>query len=68
MNRPSVGRIVHFVDYDGSTCRAAIVTECQVMGIDHLAVFGTDNVFFQRSVSYSESGEPGTWHWPERVD
>lgn len=61
-----MGLIVHYVD--GSKCRAAIVTECQVMGIDHLAVFGDDNVFFVKSVSYSEGNEYGTWHWPERVD
>ena len=71
--RPSIGRIVHYAA--GSTmCTAAVVTGVAGTGEVHLCVLGPDGMSFQRSVR--EAGpvpntvmyEPGTWHWPERVD
>jgi hypothetical protein len=63
----SLSRDVHFVEKDG-THRAAKVTE--VLGRDnvHLVVFhpylGPLSKYY---VTYSESEQPETWHWPERV-
>ena len=73
---PSIGRIVHYASRDKG-CRAAIVTD--VVGEQcWLAVFDSPSVAFtgatQASLGftgvaqYSESREPGTWHWPERVE
>lgn len=78
MDRPSVGRIVHYVSEgspvlpDGtqkyeSTCRAAVIAEVypgdQTVS---LVVLNPKGVFFHES-SYSDTHEGGTWHWPERT-
>lgn len=77
---PSVGRIVHYVargSADGiypSVCRAALITE---VGPDQntghegyvgVAVLNPTGLFFHDACDYGESKEPGTWHWPERVE
>lgn len=77
---PSVGRIVHYKS-EGSTtgkypsvCRAAIITDAGVMmqeGVEppvSLAVLNPEGMYFNRAVRHDESGERGTWHWPERVE
>jgi hypothetical protein len=83
MDKPSVGRIVHYVSHgtppgkDGSQaftseCRAAIVTEVPE-GIEGpqtigLCVLNPSGQFFNRGVLQDEDGHAGgTWHWPERV-
>ncbi|MGE5612664.1 MAG: hypothetical protein ACM3UO_00115 [Bacillota bacterium] len=77
MQKPSVGRVVHYVargSADGkfpSVCRAAIVTEVSDIAskpIVSLAVLNPTGVFFDINVAYDEQQAPGTWHWPERVD
>ncbi|MET0416047.1 MAG: hypothetical protein ABW022_08505 [Actinoplanes sp.] len=66
--KPSVGRIVHYVQYDGSKCCPAIVTEVEGEFTVGLHVFTTDRGSFGQDESpYSEDREHGTWHWPERV-
>jgi hypothetical protein len=83
MDKPSVGRIVHYVSHgtppgkDGSQAftserRAAIVTEVPE-GIEGpqtigLCVLNPSGQFFNRGVLQDEDGHAGgTWHWPERV-
>lgn len=76
MDKPSVGRIVHYVAYGtpggefpAGICRAAIITEVsltrpQIVG---LCVLNPTGQFFNREIGYDEGNAPGTWHWPERT-
>lgn len=79
--KPSVGRIVHYISYGTpggeypSVCRAAVVTD--VHGTDasgevvSLAVLNPEGMFFNRRVPAGDplpGGMGGSWHWPERVD
>lgn len=79
MQKPSVGRIVHYVSRgsaDGefeSECRAAIVTAApsdpDVERAIDLAVFGSQGVHFNPTCEHDEASKAGgTWHWPERVE
>lgn len=74
--KPSVGRIVHYMargSLDGRyppVCRAAIIaglnrTTAQLVDI---AVINPTGMFFHENCLFDETNEPGTWHWPERVD
>ncbi len=73
--KPSIGRIVHFVevptsDYKPGTHRPAIVIEVYGDADEQclLAVFGRADGGPQPQVSrHAEDGTPGTWHWPERI-
>lgn len=73
--KPSVGRIVHYVSYGtpggeyASECRAAVVTETDTSDTVGLAVLNPAGMFFNRTVTHDESGGyvGGTWHWPERA-
>jgi hypothetical protein len=78
--KPSVGRIVHYVSYGTpggeypSVCRAAIITATKTRpsglpGIVDLCVLNPEGVFFNREVQQDEvQKKGGTWHWPERVE
>ena len=84
MQKPSVGRTVHYVSYGtpggkySSECRAAIVTEVREADVHDeagvpapvgLAVLNPTGMFFNRDVEHDEDGKAGgTWHWPERVE
>lgn len=76
VNKPSVGRFVHYVSYGtpggeyGSENRAAVITEVHdaERGTVGLAVFNPTGVFFNRTVLQDENNRAGgTWHWPDRV-
>lgn len=76
--KPSVGRVVHYVSYGtpggeyASKCRAAIVTAVNSpdavdpTGVS-VAVLNPTGLFFDEGLPYSEEHRGGTWHWPERV-
>lgn len=66
--QPSIGRIVHYVQYDGDKCRPAIITEVEDDRMVSLHVFTPDRGDHnQDECPYSEDRVHGTWHWPERV-
>lgn len=74
MDKPSVGRIVHYQSYGTpggeykSLPRAAVITE--VHGdASHvsLCILNPTGLFFNDSVQYDETAKPGTWRWPPRV-
>lgn len=79
--KPSVGRIVHYVSYGtpggeyAPECRAAIITEVgpttESVGAPDdvsLAVLNPTGMFFNRGCRHDEEHhQGGTWHWPERV-
>jgi hypothetical protein len=83
MARPSVCRLVHYVQ--GDRCLAAIITDVgdwpdgtSEADKANIAVPVSLEVFYPPGTSWadprpiavwqSEEGhEPGTWHWPERV-
>lgn len=81
MDKPSIGRIVHFVAPSASNerrsrnCRAAIITEVKDApneahsGIVDLCVFNSTGSQHVLDVPYvlAERNIGGTWHWPERV-
>lgn len=73
MDKPSVGRTVHYVAYGtpggefpAGVCRAAIITEVtgETIGI---YVMNPTGLFFNRGITYDEGKAPGSYHWPERL-
>lgn len=68
MQKPSVGRIVHYVSYGTpggeytSECRAAVVTEVgDDPAVVSLAVLKPTGMFFNQTVPYHDgSGNPGS--------
>ncbi|HET7637264.1 MAG TPA: hypothetical protein VFK47_00855 [Ktedonobacteraceae bacterium] len=72
MQKPSVGRVVHYVSYGtpggefSSVCRAAVVASVQNDTAVDLVVLNPTGLFFNAS-EYSEVPKGGTWHWPEMV-
>lgn len=77
MDKPSIGKIVHYVSYGTpggeylSVCRAAIITgvfddDVEGEGVS-LAVFSPQGTFFNTSSYDGDRRSPGSWHWPERV-
>ena len=71
MTKPSLGRIVHYVDESG-TEHAAIITHVWTDATINLYSFPADNA--QQggavlSVPLSKIWDlPASWHWPERVE
>lgn len=83
MNKPSIGRIVHYVSYGTprgeytSQCRAAVITAVHELdpvpehGVPYvdLCVLNPTGLFFNQDCMYSEEiYNGGSWHWPERVE
>jgi len=72
VQRPAVGRIVHYRQQDTGPCLAAILTEVQPDGEwVFLTVFQPDGMpgYVSHAVPRDGNGWQGhTWHWPERVD
>ncbi len=73
MDKPSVGRIVHYVAYGtpggefpAGVCRAATITEVTDPSVG-LMVANPTGLFFNRGVPHDEGKAPGPWHWPERL-
>ncbi|MFJ2514689.1 hypothetical protein ACIQJX_35035 [Streptomyces griseoviridis] len=78
MPKPTVGRIVHYVDWqefgDGprtGPCRAAIVTNVierdKVDAHVDLTIFDPNGQRVDGAVKNDETRTTGeTWHWPER--
>ena len=81
MDKPSVGRIVHYVAYGtpggefpAGVCRAAVITEVpnrtgdeRTQATVSLCAINPTGLFFNRGIPYNEGKAPGTWHWPERL-
>ena len=72
--KPSVGRIVHYHSYGTPggeytpEARAAVVTAIYpTPGVVALCVLNPGGLFFNPSVSYSETPKPGCWSWPPRA-
>lgn len=70
--KPSVGRIVHYVEKQGEdNCSAAIIVELDnvtdTIQEVSLVIFNQGGMIFLPNVRYSELGADDTWHWPERV-
>lgn len=78
--KPTVGRIVHYVSYGtpggeyGSECRAAVITAvdgkqpASAQILVSLCVLNPTGAFFNEHVRYDDNALGGTWHWPERVE
>ncbi len=60
MAGPQIGRIVHFVDCEG-THYPAIVTRVHESGEIGFQVFGRSST----PILIVEKAAPGSWHWPE---
>lgn len=73
IQKPSVGRIVHYTSYGTpggefeSVCRAAIVAEVLAEDGVSLCVLNPTGIFFH-DCPHSSDRRGGTWHWPERVE
>ncbi|GGN39543.1 hypothetical protein FHR83_006696 [Actinoplanes campanulatus] len=66
--KPSIGRIVHYVQYEGNKCRAAIITDVEDDGTVGLYVMTPDRgAHSQNECPYDDGHTYGTWHWPTRT-
>lgn len=72
MQKPSVGRVVHYVSYGtpggefSSVCRAAVIAGVQNDTAVNLVVLNPTGLFFNEA-EFSDTHKGGTWHWPELV-
>lgn len=68
--KPTVGRIVHYVDGDENHVAAIIASVYPLSNRVNLAVFDTDGVCYRAVGIYESQDEKrqDTWHWPEREE
>jgi hypothetical protein len=75
--KPSIGRIVHFVDHPNlhergqeTVHRPAVVLRAKGHAADLLAFSGRDSGVLHPDVPFDEDAAVLTWHWsePEDVD
>lgn len=68
MQKPTVGRTVHYQSYNerGKCAYAAIITQVNDDGTVELVTFGPNSVYFQHAVPYSEEPKESHWSWPPR--
>lgn len=73
--KPSIGRIVHYVLDGSGEHRPAIITRVYAPTCVNLHVFGDSGDLgrdinrYPTSVQYDPSGEASSsWHWPEREE
>lgn len=72
MQKPTVGRIVHYQSYGTPggeflpEPRAAVITAIGERGAVSLCVLNPTGQFFSQGVPYSELPEAGHWNWPPR--
>jgi hypothetical protein len=70
--KPSIGRIVHYIDEEAGHCAAIIVGVADDQETCELRIFwpyqhvrpGAD---WAPHVPHDETAKPNTWHWPEQV-
>jgi hypothetical protein len=74
MDKPTIGRIVHYVNLGDSQglyppeCQAAIITGVNEDGTVALHIFYRTGDFYMQDVEFSEDTQQRrSWHWPERV-
>lgn len=68
VQKPSVGRVVHFVDGQDNCCSAQVAhvhDDGMTINIGYLDRNGV--AYNSTSVAYSAEPKSYTWHWPERV-
>lgn len=66
--KPSIGRIVHYVDSD-LTHHAAVITRVHGGTVVNLHVFWAESIGaspVRTQISMGDLPFAGTWHWPER--
>lgn len=74
MQKPSVGRVVHYQAYGTpggefqSVPRAAIITEVTDDTTVSVCVLNPTGIFFNQGLKYDVEGKPGSWRWPPRVE
>lgn len=70
--KPSVGRVVHFVapyvSVGDDAHRAATIAHVNADGTVNLGILDRNGKTFSRTnIPYDEQKAVCTWHWPERV-
>lgn len=67
--KPSVGRIVHYLPYGAAAPLAAIITRINEDETVNLTVFASDQIgaAVMRFTYVSEGEYFGQWSWPPRV-
>jgi hypothetical protein len=68
--KPSIGRIVHYVDAVDMHM-AAIIVDVNVhawAGVNLVVFDHGGNTFPRTGVPFSAEPRESTWHWPERVE
>jgi hypothetical protein len=70
--KPTIGRIVHYVDFNKNHWPAIVTHVEEASGVLSLTVFTALKAYERNegilcvAVIHGENEEPGTWHWPER--